>query len=366
MTHALDRPRASCYLGAVRTLKDVARASGFGVGTVSRALSGSPHVDPQTRIHIEAVAREIGYTSNSLARALRRSKSHVVGLVIPDLTTQFYGLASAALQTELANAGYQLLLCCSNDDPATERSLLVSLIERRVDGIALVPSSAEGASAIRAAHPALPIVEFGRRSGDPGADSVSGDEAFGARSLIQHLIDKGHESIGMIAGPSELSTTKARVAGFRAAISKNGLARRSCPIIHEPYDWEFSKKATGELIQRQVTAIFASATMFTAGAYESLRSAKLRIPHDISVVGFLDPEWYSVATPTVTTYKLPLEQIGTGAASLLLERMRVLTSSSRDAKPTHLRFSGQLILRGSVGIASSPTYGGRKAPEIAP
>jgi LacI family transcriptional regulator len=331
------------------TLKDVARETGLGIGTVSRALSGHPRVNPETRRLVEETAKRIGYQSNALARALRRSESKAVGLVIPDLENEFYMTGAAILQDTLTAQGYLLVLCCSTNDPATDAHLLASLAERRVDGIAHVPCSPEGSTAIRALNPRLPVVEYARRSASDAVDSVTGDEERGADAVAAHLVDLGHSRIAMIAGPPGLSTTGDRTSGFENACRRQRLRKRDCPVLHGPYSTEWGRAATARILREypDVTAIFASSSRIAMGALVALRQSQVRVPEDMSVVGFLNPGWFDIANPPLTTYDLPLKEMGGMAAQLLLQRIKEGTDPAA-REPRTVRFEGRMVTREST------------------
>jgi LacI family transcriptional regulator len=342
-------------VSTMATLKDVAREAGVGLGTVSRALSGHPQVSPETRQHVTEVALRLGYQSNGLARALRRNETNTIGLIIPDLENEFYTAGASILQKVLAVEGYQLVLGCSNDQPELDAQLLTSLSELRVDGIAHVPCTPTGSAAVQAQNPRRPVVEYARRSEATGVDSVVGSEHEGIVALVDHLAGLGHRRIAMIAGPPHLSTTIARTDGFATALRRNTLHENDCPIVHG----SSYQALTGADITRQilaghphVTAILASSSRFALGVLESLNAAGLRIPEDMSVAGFLNPPWFAVADPPITTYELPLTEMGAMAAELLLQKIRDKSQSTSASKS--IRIDGKLVIRESTG---SPRVG---------
>jgi LacI family transcriptional regulator len=337
-------------------LKDVAAATGLGLGTVSRALSGHPRVSPDTRRRVEEAALALGYHPNGLARALRTNNSNVIGLVIPDLENEFYMSGAAQLQSVLDRAGYQLIVCSSNNDPDTDADLLASLVQRRVDGIAHVPCSPRGSDIIRSLAPDLPIVEYARRSSSTLVDAIVGDEEFGARQLIDYLISVGHRRIAMLAGPPEQSTSRARTGGFRTAITMAGLDTDECPIIYGDYDPDSGERGTIEILEQfpDTTAIFASSARGLLGCIRTLRIRGLRVPEDISVAGFLNPAWFEVAAAPVTTFELPLRDMGAMVADRLLERISDAAAGLVGAAPRTVRLEGRLIIRGST---TSPRTG---------
>ncbi|MGW3627256.1 LacI family DNA-binding transcriptional regulator [Streptomyces sp. NPDC000880] len=331
-------------------LKDIAKETGLGLGTVSRALSGAPRVSPATRRRVEEAAERLGYRTNGLARALRQSQTKAVGLVIPDIENEFYTSGAAILQEVFAAQGYRLVLCCSNNDPATDAELLTSLVEQRVDAIAHTPCSPDGAKAIRRMSPNLPIVEYARRSELDAVDSVTGDEQHGSAEIVEHLAQLGHTSIAMITGPAGLSTSKARVAGFEDACRRLRLRKRDCPQLTGSYDADWGKNATLRILRDHpgVTAIYASSSRIVLGVLETLHRLEVSIPDQMSVAGFLNPLWYEIADPPLTTYELPLKEMGDMAARLLLQRINAGDGSApRD--PRTVRIEGRLIVRKSTG-----------------
>ena len=335
-------------------LKDVANYTGLGLGTVSRALSGHPNVKPETRRRVEAAARHLGYQSNGLARALRRNHSNSIGLIIPDLENEFYTTAASVVQRVLGREGYQLILSCSNNTEHVDLALLGSLIENRVDGIIHVPCTPVGADSIRSRSPQVPVVEYARRSSARGVDSVIGDDERGGSEVVRHLVDLGHRHIAIIAGPAGLSTTTDRVNGFQEACAKQRLSKRGCPVLYGPaYDTDWGQIATNRILDEHpdVTAIFASSSRGALGALTALHERGLSVPRDMSLVGFLNPAWLDVSDPPLTTYELPLNEMGDTAARLLLDRIRQPRAVAPE-EPNVLRFQGRLIVRGSTGAPS--------------
>jgi LacI family transcriptional regulator len=334
----------------VTTLKDVAKHTGLGLGTVSRALSGHPNVRPETRKRVEEAARLLGYQSNGLARALRRNRSNSIGLIIPDLENEFYTTAASVVQSLLAEEGFRLVVSCSNNTPEADLGLLRNLVENRVDGIVHVPCTPEGADAVRASNPQIPVVEYARRSHARGVDSVIGDDERGSAEVVRHLVGLGHRRIAMIAGPAALSTTMDRVRGFQEACAKFKLPKRGCPVLHgSSYDAQWGETATYEILARHpdVTAIFASGSRGALGTLKALRAKGLSAPADMSVVGFLRPAWLEVSNPPLTSYALPLEQMSTMTAGLLLDRIQGRRTAG-NGEPNVMRFEGRLVVREST------------------
>jgi LacI family transcriptional regulator len=337
----------------VTTIREVAQASGFGQGTVSRALSGDPRVRPATRAHVIAVAERLGYRPNAVAQALRTKSSRTVGLVVPDLQNEFFMAGAEIVQDRLAESGYRLVVGCSNNKDELDQAILQSLAERRVDAILHVPCTPLGSTWLRAAFPDLPVVEFGRRSSRDDVDSVIGDEEIGAAKVVAHLAAQGHSRIALITGPSALSTSEARTRGFRRGLRTAKLPLRQCPISSVEFTPQAAENAVEGLLRQQpdVTAIFAATSRGAAGVMRALHRRQISVPDDMSVVGFLDPEWFDSVQPRVTCYRLPLDEMGTAAAVLLVERL----SQAAPRRPQRLVVSGQLMVRESTASPRSAT-----------
>jgi LacI family transcriptional regulator, galactose operon repressor len=328
------------------TIREVARASGFGQGTVSRALNGGPRVRPETRAHVIAVAEQLGYRPNPVAQALRTKSSRTVGLIVPDLQNEFFMAGAEVVQDRLAKSDYRLIVGCSNNNDQLDQTIMQSMAERRVDAILHVPCTRLGSTWLAAAFPDLPVVEFGRRSSRDDVDSVVGDEEIGAAKVVSHLVERGHSRIAMITGPSTLSTSKARIRGFRRGLRAAKLVAGQCPISSVEFTPRAAESATDDLLREHpdVTAIFAATSRGAAGVMRALHRRHILVPEDVSVVGFLDPEWFDSVHPSVTCYRLALSEMGTAAAILLLERL----SQAAPRRPRRLVVPGELMVREST------------------
>jgi LacI family transcriptional regulator len=328
------------------TLRDVARHVGLSVATVSRALSGHPHVDEGTRRRVLGAAAEIDYQPNALARALRQSRTNTVGLVIPDILNDFYAECATVLQHELEQQGYRLILCISNSDPGTDTGYLRTLAEHRVDAIVHVPCTPEGAESIGTPKP-IPIVELLRHT-ERGRDAVVTDDRDGASALARHLTALGHRRIAMITGSPLFSTTRDRVAGYLEALAAAGIPEAPELIAYGDYSRSFGYAATLGLMRsaRPPTAILSSGSPLTLGVLGALKELGLQVPADVSLVCFEDPEWYAAQSPPLTCYALPLREMGRFAAQLLVKRLG--EGPGAGTGPEVTRFAGRLVVRAST------------------
>ena len=335
------------------TLRDVAQRAGLSAATVSRALRGHPYVDAETRRRAERAAHELGYRPNALARALRVQATKTVGLIIPDIRNDFYAESATVLQGALEARGYRLILCISNGDPDHDRSYLRTLIDHRVDGIVHVPSSTTDPEELRAGDARIPLVELLRHSPQTPFDAVVSDDRDGAAALTRHLVELGHRRIAMLTGPIAFSTTRYRVDGYRAALREAGLGAEAEIILYGAYSPAAGFAQTVEALARRPrpTALFASGSPLTAGVLRAVAEAGIRIPAEISLVAYEDPEWYAISTPPLTCYALPLREMAQVATQRLVRAIE--EPESAPPAPAILRYPGRLIVRASSAPPAS-------------
>jgi LacI family transcriptional regulator, galactose operon repressor len=327
-------------------LADIAEVLDLSVTTVSRALNDQPHVDSQTRRRVLGAAERLGYQPNHLARALRSERTFMVGLVLPDIHSDFFATLAAVLQRDLERSGYRLILCITRDDPEVDRHYLLELLHHRVDGIVHVPCTASGAAFVRELNATLPIIEVNRHSESDLFDAFTADDREGARELCTYLRELGHREVAMIAGPEAISTSTDRVAGFRDAFPT-----ASSKVLHGPYSQTAGHDAFAQLVsaRKPPSAIFASSNQLVAGALLAAEQLGIGIPEQLSLVGFDEVYWYAISRPPLTTYALPTDEL----AVLAVQRLVAQMGAPRDApapsaRPTHARLRGRLIIRGSA------------------
>jgi LacI family transcriptional regulator len=329
------------------TLRDVAKRAGLSAATVSRALAGAPYVDAETRRRALRAARELGYRPNALARALRVQATKTIGLIIPDIRNDFYAECATVLQGALEERDYRLMLCISNGDPAHDRSYLRTLVEHRVDGIVHVPSSPTDPAELEIGGTRIALVELLRHSPNGDFSAIVSDDRQGAATLTRHLLELGHRRIAMLTGPAAFSTTRYRVEGYRDALREAGLGPADEIILYGAYSPASGFAQMHEVLARRPrpTAVFSSGSPLTSGVLRALAEDGLRVPRDLSLVAYEDPEWYAISTPPLTCYALPLREMGRVAAELITAAIE--RGPEADGSRGVLRFSGRLIVRES-------------------
>ena len=328
------------------TLREIAARSGVSISTASRALAGQRHVAEGTSQRVKETASELGYVPNALARDLRRGQTRTIGLLVPDMRhSSFSSDASVLLQLQLQERGYVMLLYAARHNLETELRCLERLRDQAVDGIIHVPTSTASAEDLtRGARP-IPVVEFLRRSTSSVLDAVVYDDGAGAKTVIDYLLSLSHRRIGIISGPERIASTRRRVNGARQAVAGTDA---ELAVVHGEYSPETGRIAIHRFFNMATrpTAVFASSTQFVLGAMQAAKEKGLSIPADLSLVGFGDPPWGQLISPSLTTYALPLLEMSMTATLLIISRIE--RPPTEDRMPVQVTISGNLVVRDSA------------------
>lgn len=325
------------------SIGDVAKRAGVSLGTASRAINGNPAVSPQLRERVLAAAAELDYRPNALARALRSSRTHSLGLIVPDVTNPFFGELAKHVEQVAASMGYTVMLANSDEDPKAEAEYIKVLVSRQVDGLLIVPCE-ETRQLPREGK--VPLVVVDRpMSGYP---LVASDHRAGAVAAVQHLVSLGHRRIGCIAGPRHLSVARERYDGYRSVAApiyrENGFDFTTDTIVTR-FDYDCGYDAALKLLARRdrPSAIFASSDQQAIGALRAAADLDLKVPGDVSIIGFDAISLAKLVTPRLTTVAQPIAAIADIAVRTVL-RLR-----QEDAKPERHRLPTLLQPANSTG-----------------
>lgn len=339
------------------TIVDVANRAGVAAITVSRVVNDSGPVSPQVRARVEQAIAETGYVPNSVARSLRSRRTDTIALVVTDMTNPFFTTIAHGVEAAVGDSGMMLVICGTDEREAKEERYVRMLLQRRVDGILLVPSGS-GAAAIRLCREQqTPLVVVDRRLPGGGADAVRADSKAGARDLGRLLVSLGHRTMAVLTGPRDVPTADDRATGFRRAVAEAG--GLPPPRVHRG---AFSIESGRVMARRALaarprpTALFAANNFIAIGALHAFDEMGVRVPEDVAVVGFDDLPPAMVTFPFLTVAAQPAEEMGRRSVALLLERL----SGRRDpGQPfEEVVLPTQLVVRRSSGSplgASSPT-----------
>ena len=301
------------------TLKDIARALDLSISTVARALSDNPQISEPTKARVRSSASALGYVAHSAARAMRRGHSTLIGLIIPDVENEFYGTLAKAMAQCCDQAGFQLLLAITEDDPVSEERQVRALSEARVAGVVIVPCPVPLKSTLNLLARG-PWVQLIRRV-DVDAPWFGIDEEAALRQATTHLLELGHRRIAYVGGSLDLSTGRGRLKGFEQAFEAARLAVPHDLVRLGRPRMDFAADAFAALWRQsdRPTAVVVGGSRLCAGVLGQIGKLKLHVPQDVSVVGFGDaPWWYT----DLSTISLPAREIALSCGEFLLRRIR--------------------------------------------
>ena len=299
------------------TMKDVARAAGVSLGSVSHYLNDRVPVSPAKAEQIQRAIDALGYRVDQGARSLRRGQTQTVGLIVPNISNPFYAELARAIEHRLWDEGFQTFLCDSAHDAARERAHFLNLLDRRADGILVIYSSETSDLPELAGETKTPVVFLDRPVS--GQVSVASDNYLGGRLAAEHLLSLGHTRIGALVGDAGVSNMRSRMDGFVAALGEEGVGLEPSYICHGAQDLTLGERAA-ELMRlpEPPTAIFATNDIVAVGAWRTLLGQGYRIPEDVSLLGFDDIEMGRLLLPPLTTVAQDVATLSVHAAELLL------------------------------------------------
>jgi len=328
------------------TIKEVANLAGVSVATVSHVINETRYVSDSVRKQVQQAMDELGYRPNTLARSLRRGQTHTLGLILPDSANPFFAEVGRSIEIAAFAAGYNVILCNTENDFEKETLYTNVLINKRVDGMIFVATGARSDSLQKLMELGLPAVVMDREFPEMEMDVVLSDNHQGGYLATQHLIALGHRRIGCIAGPSKITPSALRVAGYTQALQESGLTVNPDFIMHGDFHPESGYKVAGEMLAGPTppTAIFACNDLMAIGVLRAVAETGQRVPEDIAVIGYDDIELASYATPPLTTIKQPTLEMGSATLKFLLSRIKEKRST-----PQRMLLPVSLVVRGSCG-----------------
>ena len=307
------------------TIDDVSRRAGVSTATVSRCLNAPERVRQETRARVEAAVAELGYTPHFGGRALAANRTNTVGIVIPTMASAIFALGLQSLQEELSANDVTLLVATSHYDPELELKQIRTLLGRGVDGLALIGEARpDDAYWLLQARQVPFVLLWTHRDGCPHA-SVGFDNRLAARRMAERVLEQGHRRIAMVVGVTAWNDRAAgRIEGVREALSAKGLSLEPPFLSEAPYTVAASALAAGRLLglSPRPTALICGNDVQAAGALSAARTAGLKVPDDLSIVGFDDIELASAVDPPLTTVHVPHHRMGRAAAQHLLTMIK--------------------------------------------
>jgi LacI family transcriptional regulator len=343
------------------TIRDVARAAGVTVGTVSKALNGNGQLREETRRRVHHAARRLRFQPNHLAQSLLRGRSFTVGLISTDRYGRFSIPVLEGIESALGTARVSVFLCNGADDPDRERAHIEQLLAKRVDGIIVTARRTDVRPALKLPVRSVPVLYAFAQVRDSAALCLLPDDSGGARLATSHLLACGRKRLAHITGPRSFQAVRHRCAGFEQALRESGDSRHPGRIMSGAWSETWGREATAALLERdaKVDALFCGSDQIARGAVDALRDRGVRVPDDIAVVGFDNWEIIAGATrPPLTTVDMNLHELGRQAGLRLLDMI-----DGKDHAAGVVRLPCSLVVRDSCGAVRTTD---RRAPLRAP
>jgi len=330
------------------TIVDIARQLGISKSTVSRALRGQTDIHPGTRQAILDVAHELDYQPNQLAYSLAKSKTNTIGVLIPELVSSFFPKVLVSIQQSLRQAGYNVLICQSDESYETEVDNARILLANRVDGL-IVSHTKETRNFEHLKifqRKGIPVVFFNRVCEDMVVPNVTVDDYRGAFEAVEHLIQNGYQRIAHLSGPDTLPNSRNRLNGYRHALRQYNIPLDPDLIIS--YDLTLTKVNIyiNHLLNlpQPPDALFAMNDPTAIEALKVCRSRGVRVPHDLAIVGFSNDPASPLIEPSLTTVAQPTSDIGYHAVRLLLNQL----TGQVESIPESVILPAELLIRSST------------------
>lgn len=331
------------------TIKDIARETGLSLATISKYLNGGS-LREKNRVAIEDAIKKLDYHVNEYARGLKSKKSRTVGMVLPELANLFNMKIVSTIEQMLQKHGYSVIICDSQNSLEQEARSVEFLLNKQVDGIINIPMGNNSKHLRPAVEHNVPILLLDRPLEDLNgiASCVLIDNQSASRGAVRRLLEAGHRRIGVVVGPEGVYTADMRLRGYREALEEYGIAYDETLVARASLTVEGGHRQVKRLLKdpNNMTAVFVTNYEMTLGALIALNKGGIKIPEEISVVGFDNiMDLSQVFRPSLTIVIQPMEQIGLQAARLMLERL----SADNSAAPMTITLSASLREGASVG-----------------
>lgn len=308
------------------TIKDVAKIAGVSPSTVSRVITKSEdlNIKEETRQRILNAIKKLNYKPNVIARSLRIKSTYTLGMVIPDITNSFFSILFKGADKVASEKDFSIILCNTDDNPNKAEKIINSLVQRQVDGLLLATTNFKNDILNNMNISKYPYVFVNRHLNNDIENYVITDNFLGAILAMEHLISLGHLRIAYVSGPLSIDTALNRLEGYKNSLKRHNLPFDSELVVESEMTEEGGYKAFYELIKKRVkfTAIFAANDLIALGIMTAAKNVGVKIPEDLSLVGFDDLPVVSKINPALTTIKVPLFEMGYYAADMLIRKIK--------------------------------------------
>ncbi len=327
------------------TIKDVARKAGVSIATVSRILNGSGVVSPKLMENVQSAIKEIGYQPNAVARALKIKESKSIGLIIPDIENPFFPALVRGVEDTAREYDYAVILCNSDGYAVEEKRYIRFLHSKQVDGVIFTGSIDSEENLTLLTDLDVPVVTLDRQSKLENISSVSVDNYYGAMLAVEHLLDQGAKKVAFLGGAPRLSVAAERFQGYQDVLKKRGITILDDLILHGEFTFNSGYGNTALLLERreEFDAVFAANDLIAFGVIDCLTKHGIEVPREIIVAGYDDIRMAGWYTPSLTTVRQPVYEMGRKTVEILLT---LLSATEREIHTE--RFRPELIIRNST------------------
>jgi LacI family transcriptional regulator len=333
------------------TIQDVAAYAGVSTATVSRVISGSDKVSKKLIKRVQNAIDALDYHPDQTARRLRHRDTKLIGVIISDIQNPYFSTLVVGMENVLHKNGYRLLLGNSSEDPEREREHLNTFLSERVSGVIFTSTGDESSQYRKLQATGIPLVAVDRKPNNLDVDLVDLANEVASFEAVNYLLKEGHQRIGLIAGPENLSTGRERYEGYKRALLSAGYKIHPELILESNFRQNGGYKAMGELLDlgNPPSAVLISNNLMTLGALQMIHERGIVIPDQLSLIGFDDMAWAPSLRPPLTVIAQPVTEMGTTAARLLLERIVNPNGPTR-----RVTYDGKLIIRSSCARIENP------------
>ena len=341
----------SLFMKRSVTLSDIAKELDIDISTVSKALKNHPKISGETKARVKEAARKLNYFPNSIATALVKGQSNLIGVMVPHTDETFFASAIRGIDEVARVKGYRIIIFQSYDNVEDEASSIETMFRTKVDGIiashAIKTSDFTHYQAVL--DRGIPLVLFDRYTDEIDSDVVAVDDFKGAYKAVTHLIEQGCTSIAHISGFQSVHIFKERVRGYQKALADHGITYNEDLVFESDLSIENGRKITEQLISKGTLpeAIFCSSDRTALGAVQVLREHGIKIPEQVAIAGFSNEEFTSYITPSISSVEQHSREIGKIAAQ------HILTQIADSASETVKKLSQKTILPPELIIRES-------------
>ena len=341
------------------TMKDVAATAKVSIATVSATLGNTAYVSPDLKARVLQAVAELGYETNSVASGLKRGKTSLIGLIVPDITNPFFTEFVNLVQRDAMQAGYSVLLAISEQSPERQASLVRLMRSHQAAGTILCATgSAEDCREVVAQAGKMKLVFVDNAPDGLGVDGVALDNRQAAKLAAEHIVSHGHKNIATIAGPTDQSPGAERLQGFLETMRKHGLQVPQEMVRQGDFQVEHGYEASRELLttEPRPTAVFVANNHMLIGLMKAVAELGLVVPSDLSVASIDDFPWATAFSPAMTTVRQPIAAMATAALQRLLARI-----DGDDSAPHSVVMKAELVVRASCAPPGAVTTARRRA-----